>query len=75
MVKIATALVLCLTLVSAAQAIPAAPFDQPETLITEARTGCGVGMVMRAGHCVSRHEVRQTRRCVRWNGAVCAAWH
>jgi hypothetical protein len=64
-----------LVLPCAAQAIPLAPLHQTDALITQARMGCGPGMVMANGACVSRHAIRQTRRCARWNGGVCAHWY
>jgi hypothetical protein len=60
---------------SAAQATPLAPLHQPEAMFTQARMGCGPGMVMANGVCVSRHAIRQARRCARWNGGVCAGWY
>jgi hypothetical protein len=64
-----------LALASAAQAMPIAPIYQSDATITQVREGCGPGMVMAGGACVSRHAIRQARRCARWNGSVCAQWY
>jgi hypothetical protein len=64
-----------LTLACAAQAMPLAPVHQPNGMITQARMGCGAGMVMVNGACQSRAGMRQARRanrrCVRYTGGVC----
>ena len=64
-----------LSLAFAAQAMPLSPFHQPDSMITQARMGCGMGRVMvngvgqfRAG---MRQERRAMRRCARWHGGVC----
>jgi hypothetical protein len=64
-----------LVLACAAQAMPFTPLHQPDNAITQTRMGCGPGMVMANGACVSRHAIRQARRCARWNGGVCATWY
>jgi hypothetical protein len=47
-------------------------------MITQVREGCGLGQVMVNGACQSRAGMRQERRalrrCLRWNGGVCAAY-
>jgi hypothetical protein len=58
----------------AAQATPAAPVHEPDSIITQAAAACGPGMTRVSGVCVSRHHKRQARRCLRWNGSTCAAW-
>ena len=63
-----------LALASAAQAMPLTPLHQPDATITQARMGCGPGMVMVNGACVARSTIRQARRCARRNGGVCAQW-
>jgi hypothetical protein len=64
-----------LTLASAVEAMPVGSIRQLESTIPQVREGCGPGMVMAGGVCVSRHNVRQARRCARWNGSVCAHWY
>jgi hypothetical protein len=64
-----------LAVASAVQAMPLAPIHQPESTITQVREGCGPGRIMAGGVCVSRHQVREARRCARWNGSVCAHWY
>jgi hypothetical protein len=74
MIRTTAIAVFGLALASAAQAMPLAPLHRPDAMITQARMGCGPGMVMANGACVSRHDIRQARRCARWNGGVCAQW-
>jgi hypothetical protein len=64
-----------LALASAAQAMPISPAYQPDGMITQARMGCGAGMVMVNGACVARTTMRHARRCARWNGGVCAHYY
>jgi hypothetical protein len=63
-----------LTLTMPVQAMPVAPLHEPDIMITQAAYGCGPGMTRVRGVCVSRAAKRQVRRCVRWNGGVCAGW-
>ena len=46
-----------LALASAAQAMPFSPAYQPDGMITQARMGCGAGMVMVNGACVARTTI------------------
>jgi hypothetical protein len=75
MLKTAALVAFGLVLACAAQAMPLAPLHQPDASIAQVRMGCGPGMVMANGACVSRHAIRQARRCARWNGSVCAQWY
>ena len=54
---------------------PLSPVHQPDSMITQARMGCGMGRVMVNGVCQSRAGMRQERRamrrCARWHGGVC----
>jgi uncharacterized MnhB-related membrane protein len=64
-----------LALASAAQAMPVSTMHQPDSAITQARMGCGMGRVMVNGVCQSRAGMRQERRamrrCARYSGGVC----
>jgi hypothetical protein len=64
-----------LSLACAAQAMPLTPVHQPDSAITQARMGCGMGRVMVNGVCQSRAGMRQARRanrrCARWSGGAC----
>jgi hypothetical protein len=64
-----------LVLACAAQAMPLAPLNQPDGMITQARMGCGMGRVMVNGVCQSRAGMRQARRanrrCARYSGGAC----
>jgi hypothetical protein len=55
-----------------------APIPHPDNMITPVIAGCGPGRTMVNGVCVARTTVRHTRRearrCVRWNGTVCALY-
>ncbi|PSO14070.1 hypothetical protein C7G42_33515 [Bradyrhizobium sp. MOS003] len=54
------------------------PLPQSENLITPVAAACGVGRTRINGVCVARTTVRQTRRavrrCLRWQGGVCAMY-
>jgi hypothetical protein len=54
--------------------MPLAPLSEPGGIITPVVAGCGPGMTRVNGVCVSRHEKRQARRCLRWNGSNCVKW-
>ncbi len=60
---------------SSAQAMPLAPIQQPDSIVTQVVAGCGAGMTRVNGVCVSRHGKRQARRCARWNGTTCAKYY
>lgn len=63
---------------TSAQGMTPAPIPQPESMITPVAAACGVGRTRINGVCVARTTVRQTRRavrrCVRWQGGVCALY-
>jgi hypothetical protein len=67
-----------LTVATSAQGMTPAPPAVPDGMVTQVAVGCGVGRTMVNGVCVARTTVRQTRRavrrCVRWNGGVCAVY-
>jgi len=54
------------------------PLPQSESLITPVAAACGPGRTRINGVCVARTTVRQTRRavrrCLRWQGGVCAMY-
>jgi hypothetical protein len=75
MIRTIAIVVFGLALASAAQAMPFTPLHQSDGTITQVRMGCGPGMVMANGACVSRHDICQTRRCARWSGGACAQWY
>jgi len=47
------------------QAMPRATVGQADSLIAQVREGCGIGMVVVDGQCVSRHDLRVNRRVER----------
>jgi len=55
---------LALTLVSAAQAMPPVPLQQPDELVVKVRDGCGAGMRRTAGGVCVRYR-RGTAYCPR----------
>jgi hypothetical protein len=63
-----------LTLASSAQAVPLAPVQQPENLVTTVREACGAGMHRVNGVCVRTAARRQAARCaagLRWVNGRC----
>ena len=69
------AVVFVLAFATSAQAMPLAPLDQPDGMITQVRQACGAGRVRVNGVCVARTTIRQTRRCARWSGGACVRWY
>jgi len=67
-----------LLIATSAQGMTPAPLAQPASMITPVAVGCGPGRTRIDGVCVARTTVRQTRRavrrCLRWQGGVCAAY-
>jgi hypothetical protein len=74
MIRTLATAVFALALASAAQAMPFGSVHQPDGMFTLAAAGCGAGMTMVNGKCVSRVEKRHARRCLRWNGSTCAQY-
>jgi len=52
-----------LALASSAQAIPLAPVQQPDSMITTVREACGAGMHRVNGVCIRTAARRQAVRC------------
>ena len=67
-----------LTIATSAQGMTPAPLAPPDDMVTQVAVGCGMGRTRINGVCVARTTVRQTRRavrrCVRWQGGVCARY-
>jgi hypothetical protein len=63
-----------LAVATSVQAMSPTPISQPESIVTPVVAGCGAGRTRVNGVCVARTTIRQTRRCARWNGDVCARW-
>jgi len=80
MIKLIAVTLFCLSVTVSAQAMTPAPLSltQPDDMITEVAIGCGPGRTRVNGICVARTTIRQTRRavrrCVRWQGGVCALY-
>ena len=56
------AVVFAAAVASSAQAMPLAPLHQPDNMITQVRQGCGAGMHMINGRCVTTPARRDVRR-------------
>ena len=68
-----------LAVAAPAQAMTPAPIPQIDNdMITQIAAACGPGRTRVNGVCVARTTIRQTRRavrrCVRWQGSVCALY-
>lgn len=63
-----------LAVTTASQAMTRAPLVQSSSLMTQVREGCGPGAIRTAAGCVARQDIRQTRRCLRWTGGICAQY-
>jgi hypothetical protein len=67
-----------LTIATSAQGMTPAPLAPPDDMVTQIAVGCGIGRTRIDGVCVARttvrHARRAVRRCLRWNGGVCAAY-
>jgi hypothetical protein len=78
MIKLIAGAAFALLVATSVQAMTPAPIPQPDSMITQARFGCGPGQTVVNGQCVARTAIRQTRRevrrCLRWNAGVCAAY-
>ncbi|RXT44262.1 hypothetical protein B5V03_21975 [Bradyrhizobium betae] len=63
---------------TSAQAMTPAPLVQANSMMTPVAAACGPGRTRINGVCVARTTVRQTRRavrrCLRWQGGVCASY-
>jgi hypothetical protein len=54
MIKLIAAATLALGFATSVEAMPRAPLQQPESMVTQIREGCGVGRVRINGVCVTR---------------------
>ena len=75
MIKLFAVAAFAFAFATSAQAMTPAPLAHPDYMITQVRTGCGVGRVMVSGVCQSRAGMRQerraNRRCARYSGGAC----
>ena len=58
------AVVFTLAVATSAQAMSLAPLHQPDNMMTQVREGCGAGMHMINGRCVTTSARRHVRRDV-----------
>ena len=67
-----------LAVTTSAHGMTPAPLASPDGMVTQVAVGCGMGRTRVNGICVARTTVRHTRRavrrCVRWQGGVCALY-
>jgi hypothetical protein len=75
MIRLIAVLSFALAVATSAQAVTPAPIHQPNGMITQVAFGCGPGRTLVNGVCVARTTIRQTRRCVRWQGSACVLYH
>jgi hypothetical protein len=75
MIRLIALAAFALAVATSAQAMPVAPVHVPDGVITQVAFLCGPGRTRVNGVCVSRHERRVHRRCVRWYGDRCGNWH
>jgi hypothetical protein len=57
-----------LALASSAQAVPLAPVQQPDSMVSTVREACGAGRTRINGVCVARTTKRQVRRSTTGSG-------
>lgn len=62
MIKLAV-IAFAMAVASSAQALPLAPIQQPDSLITTVREGCGTGFTRVNGRCVRTPARAAARRC------------
>jgi len=62
------AVTFALTLASSAQAVPLAPIQQPDSMVSTVREACGAGKTRINGVCVDRTTKRQVRRSTTGSG-------
>jgi hypothetical protein len=79
MIRFIAVIGFALSVTSSAQAMSPAPIPQIDNdEIMQIALACGPGRTRINGVCVARTTVRQTRRavrrCVRWQGGVCALY-
>ena len=79
MIKLIAGASLAILLTTSAQAMSPAPIPQLDNdMVTKIAAACGPGRTRVNGVCVARttirHARREVRRCVRWNGSVCALY-
>ncbi|MDD1517767.1 hypothetical protein DCG74_09745 [Bradyrhizobium sp. WBAH42] len=79
MIRLIAVLGFTLSVLTSAHAMGPAPLPSIENdEITQIAAACGPGRTRVNGVCVARTTIRQTRRavrrCVRWQGGVCALY-
>jgi len=75
MIRLIAFATFALAVTTSVEATPLAPINEPESVITQAAVGCGVGRTRVNGVCVARTTKRQARRCVRrGGGGACTEW-
>ena len=56
MIRLIAFAAFAIVVTTSAQAIPVAPIEQPDSMVTEVVAGCGVGRTRVNGVCVARHH-------------------
>jgi len=76
MIRLIAVSAFALAVASSAQAVPLAPVQQPDSMVTTVLAACGAGRTRVNGVCVARTTKRQVRRCAVWGvGGVCSRWY
>jgi hypothetical protein len=75
MIKVLSVVAIALVIATSADAITPAPISRPDGMTARIAWGCGPGRTRIHGVCVARTTIRQTRRCLRWHGGVCARYY
>ena len=76
MIRLIAFTAFAIAVATSAQAMPVAPVQDQNGMITQVAVGCGAGRTRVKGVCVARTTKRQVRRCAVWGtGNVCRRWY
>lgn len=75
MLKLLSIVAVALIISTSGEAMMRAPLSQPDGMVVKVLMGCGPGRTRVNGICVARTTIRHARRCMRWNGHVCAHYY
>jgi hypothetical protein len=75
MIKIVSIAAAIFVIATSATAMTSGPVYYQDGMIAKIAWGCGPGRTRVHGICVARTTIRQTRRCLRWHGGICAHYY
>ena len=75
MLKLLSVVAVAFAISTSGEAMTRAPAPQMDGMVTHVAWGCGPGRTRVHGVCVARTTIRQTRRCLRWHGHICARYY